>query len=605
MKKISFALIVLIGMVASALGNDDVPIVPTSLKSAIVYRSGAELIHTAKLNLQQGNQDLIIDGVSNNIDMNSVRISSEGNITIMSVSFATDYLKSTVKTPLVKKLEDSLTQVRKELINVRVSVKANQELLDLLKANKSIGGSQTGLSVAELTKMMDYYRVKTLELQRENAQLQEKENDLIEVANRLNKQIKEEEQKNNKTAGRLLLQLFSPAAGSYPVTISYVTQLASWNPAYDLRVENINKPVKLFYKAKLSQSTGLDWNKVKLTLATSMPNLNSNAPELKTWFLSFMNPLEAMNDVVVVGYGKKRAYTGSVTAVPSEEMQESVVTVRGNSSSRDGDSEPLYVVNGNIVTKDYFKNIAPQAIKDVNVLKDAAATSIYGARGSNGVVVANLKENLGDYVAVNDNQLNVTFDIELPYDIPSNGKEQNVVLKEMTVPASYRYYAAPGTDNDAYLLGEVADWEGLNLLPGEANLIVEGTYIGRTKIDPASTNDTLNLTLGKDKRVVIKKEKLKDVSSVKFLGSNKKQVFTYEISVKNNKKEAVALSLKDQYPLPTTKDIEVELLEKDGAEVDSETGMVTWKLHLAPGELKKIRFGYSVKYPKDKIVKLP
>jgi hypothetical protein len=114
----------------------------------------------------------------------------------------------------------------------------------------------------------------------------------------------------------------------------------------------------------------------------------------------------------------------------------------------------------------------------------------------------------------------------------------------------------------------------------------------------------LNLTLGRDKRVVVKKEKLVDFSSVKFLGSSKVQKFTYEITVKNNKKDTVRMLLKDQFPLSTNKEIEVELVDNGGAMTNTETGVLTWKLELAPGESKKVRFAYSVKYPKDKSLNL-
>ena len=114
----------------------------------------------------------------------------------------------------------------------------------------------------------------------------------------------------------------------------------------------------------------------------------------------------------------------------------------------------------------------------------------------------------------------------------------------------------------------------------------------------------MNLTLGRDKRVVVTREKLTDFSSVKFLGVNKKQIFTYEITVRNNKKEAVQMELKDQYPLTTDKDIEVELLQYDGAAKNDETGILTCKTQLAPGEIKKYRLSYSVKYPKDKLINL-
>jgi uncharacterized protein (TIGR02231 family) len=159
-------------------------------------------------------------------------------------------------------------------------------------------------------------------------------------------------------------------------------------------------------------------------------------------------------------------------------------------------------------------------------------------------------------------------------------------------------------DKDVYLLAEIADWGKLNLMPGEANIIFEGTYVGKSFIDPNSTNDTLNLTLGRDKRVVVKRDKLIDYSSVKFLGSNKLQKFTYQLTVKNTKKEAINLLLKDQFPLTTNKEIEVELIDDGGAEVNTDIGVLNWKLNLAAGETRKIKFTYSVKYPKDKVLNL-
>ncbi|AEW00623.1 TonB-dependent receptor [Niastella koreensis] len=592
-------ILITLSLVGTALANGDKNIVPSVLKSAMVYRVGAELTHSAKATLSQGNNELIIDDISNRLDINSLQIGNNGNVTILSVEFSTNFLRSEQKLPIVKRLEDSLETVNDEIIKVQVVLKTDKELLDLLKANKEIRGEQTGLSVIELTKMMDYYRTKTLELQSEISRYTDKETKLLGSVARITKQIKEEEQKNNKTIGRLSLQLYCPLAGQYDFTISYVTPAAGWNPSYDLKVENINKPVALAYKAKLTQSTGIDWQQVKLSLSTSVPAQHNNAPEIKSWFLAFTsNAIEnalsgrvsglsapvaaSMSEVVVVGYGKSK------DDYEDEKKQQ---------------AEPVYVVNGSIISKAEYNKIEKRAIKNKEVLNAGQAAAIYGSQASGGAVVVTLKE-MGDYVNIKDNELNVVFDIDMPYDVPSNGKEQNVNLKDFKVPAHYKYYSVPRLDKDAYLVGEIVDWEALNLLPGEANIIFEGTYIGKTSIDANSVQDTLNLTLGRDKRVVITREKLTDFSSVKFLGANKKQTFTYEITVRNNKKEAVQMELRDQYPLSTNKDIEVELLQSDGAAVNEETGILTWKPQLAPGEIKKYRVSYSVKYPKDKSLNL-
>jgi len=615
MKKYTAMVIVFVCVCAQLLAGDEKNLVPAILKSATVYRTGAELTHQAKAILKQGTNDLLIEGLSNGLDIGSVQIGSEEKLTILSVEFSTEFLKPAIKTATIKRLEDSLETVNKEINKIQVILKTDAELIDLMKANREIRGTQTGLSVAELMKMMDYYKTKSLETQNEIAQYQEKQNKLHELVQKIQLQITEEEQKNNKTTGRLSVQVMSPVAGACNLTISYITSKAYWNPSYDIRVENISKPISLMYKAKLVQTTGIDWKQVKLTLSSSTPNQNSNAPVLKSWFLNYTNPVTRMENNLYMN-SMQSMLQGKVAGLAVSSQLQEVVTVGYGTNSGDKDDAirirgtssikesppPVYVLNGGIISLQQFEKIDPKNIKNMEVVKDAA--SIYGARAAGGAVVVTLKDELSDYISVKDSELNVSFDIDLPYDVPGNGKEQTVSLKEFPVNTIYKYYSVPKLDKDAYLLGEVADWEQLNLLPGEANIIFEGTYIGKSYIDPNSTMDTLNLTLGKDKRIVVKKEKLKDYSSIKFLGSNKKQVFTYELTVKNNKKEAVQMLLKDQYPLSTNKDIEIELLESSGAANNTELGVLSWKLQLPPGESKKVRVSYSVKYPKDKYVNL-
>jgi TonB-dependent SusC/RagA subfamily outer membrane receptor len=391
-------------------------------------------------------------------------------------------------------------------------------------------------------------------------------------------------------------------AGTYDLTVSYLTMAAHWEPAYDLKVTGVSDPLQLTYKARVVQSSGIDWKKVKLSLSTSLPAQGGNAPVLTAKFLRFAEAVTAAYPAFNANSAENTLADKAPGLVVLGYGTEKKMTIRGNSSIKSPD--PLYIVNGTEVSPDDYSRIGPGDIESINVLKGADATNVYGERAAAGVVIITLKKGVGDYLSISDNQLDVVFDIDIPYDIPSNGKEQGVELKEYKLPCNYQYYAAPVADKEAYLLGKMQGWEKLNLLPGEASITVEGTYIGRSFIDPGSTQDTLNLTLGRDKRIVVKREKITDFSSVKFLGSSKKEVFTYRITVRNNKKDKVDMMLKDQYPISTDKDIEVELMESSGASVNKDNGVLTWKVGLAPGESKEFRVSYSVKYPKDKAVNL-
>ncbi len=611
MKLKTFLAITLLFCLFNAYATDDKNKVQAILKSATVYRAGAELVHNAKASIPQGNTELIIENISSYVDVNSIQINCPANITIMGVAFSNNYLQPETYSVVIKKLQDSVEKLSSQIQAINTNIETTTDLINVLKINNQVKGEQTGMSVAELAKLMDYYKLKSTELKNELTLLQNKKQKLDAVVTKLNNQINEEEKKNIKTGGNIILQLNNAIAGTYEFTISYITQNAYWTPYYDIKADDIKSPMKITYKAKIVQTTGIDWQKVKLSLSTSTPTQYGNAPILKAWFLAYINPVSVMNNQLSA-MNSIQSLQGKVAGltIGNTNLSEVVVTGYGTRRELDENSQfaeklpPLYIVNGAEMLESDYKKINPKAIKDINVLKDKNATSLYGSRAINGAVIVTLKYGLDEFVTTTQNELDVSYDIELPYDVPTNGKEQIATIKEEKINAFYKYYAVPKLDKDAFLLAEITDWGKLNLLPGEANIIFEGTYIGKTFIDPANTSDTLNLTMGKDKRVVIKREKLMDYSSVKFLGTNKLQTITYNITVKNNKKDAIDLLLKDQYPISTNKEIEVNVEESSNATNNEDIGVLTWKLHLAPGESKKVQISYSVKYPKGKTLNL-
>ncbi|WP_245893577.1 DUF4139 domain-containing protein [Sphingobacterium gobiense] len=235
-----------------------------------------------------------------------------------------------------------------------------------------------------------------------------------------------------------------------------------------------------------------------------------------------------------------------------------------------------------------IRGVAKQAKIENNVLEEVAV----------------IPQALNDYVQQIENQLNTTFDIDIPYTIASNGKEHAVNLKDYTHPASYQYYVAPRINQEVFLLAELIDYEILNLVPGQANVIFENMLVGKTFINPSEATDTLKLSLGRDKMISVKREKIHDLSSSRLIGSSRTQTAIFEITIKNNKKSPVNLTLQEQYPLSTDKSMDITLEESSGGEVNKETGIVTWKLHIPAGGTQKLKFGYSIKHPKDKQINI-
>jgi len=527
------------------------PIFTTAkVQSATVYFNAAELSQTATATLPAGASEIVIKNVAVNLNENSVQIGAPSGVTVLSVQFTNNYISeydTDSKSPALKIVRDSIVLVQKEIQKVNNTINSENKTIQLLDKNQQISGVNSGLNVAELMKMVDYYKNKQIEIANNINTLSEKQQKLNELLYKLQSKLEINANKEEKTSsGKLILQVMNQNAGVIPFDISYLTNNATWTPFYDLRAESVTAPINMMYKAQVVQNTGIDWKKVKLTLSSGLPNQNNQAPILSSWFLANQTYLE---EVVVSGYAsrsKRNQIQGSVAKISKEQLSESI-------------DMPSPVLE---------------------------------------------KSSVSNYTTVAENQLNVSFDIDIPYDILSNGKIHSVSLKEIKLPATYKYYAVPRVENEAFLLAEIADYSKYNLLRGEANIIFEGMYVGKTFIEPNQTSDTLNLSMGRDKKVSIKLEKVADKSGTKFLSNKKEQTFTFDITVRNNKKEAVELLLKDQYPLSTNKEIEVELLQSDGAKVNTETGILTWQLQLKPNENKKFRISYKVRYPKDQNLNL-
>lgn len=529
--------LILLALFISAMAFAQKPVFTTAkIKAATVYFNAAELTQNTSVNLPAGTSEIVIKNIANNLNQNTIQIGAPTSVTVLSVQYTNNYISEfeiDESNPAIKKVNDSINWVKREIKRIQILNNSNKQTIALLDNNQSVSGTNTGLNVAELMKLVEYSKAKRTELENTIVDLVEKEEfwnkKLTALNNKLAFNTKNEEK---YSTGKLILQVMNDVAGNIPLDITYITNSAIWKPFYDLRAESIKNPINMMYKAQVYQNSGIDWKKVKLTLSSGNPNQNNQAPQLQPWFLKYDDDYLK---VAPAGSGPKTALTEVV----------------------------------------------------VSEMKNKKMEAAY-------------KSDISRYTTINENQLNVSFDIDIPYDILSNWKAHSVALKEIKLPATYTYYAAPKADKEAFLLAEINDYSKYNLLQGEANIIFEGMYVGKTIINPNQTADTLKLSMGRDKKIAITREKIADKSGTKFLSSYKEQTFTYDITVKNNKKEEVEITLEDQYPLSTDKEITIELTENGKAKVDQETGKLSWNLKLSPNESKKIRISYKVKYPKDK-----
>ncbi len=265
-------------------------------------------------------------------------------------------------------------------------------------------------------------------------------------------------------------------------------------------------------------------------------------------------------------------------------------TSNPNQSSNKPVLSPWYLYYNNYVYKE--KNDADRSMVPMSAAKsETTGSSAYDEEKSFESAVA--------YTTVTEYPINFEYVIDLPYSVESNGKPRIIQVQEHELPALYQYYAAPKIDNDAFLLARVTGWEKFNLLPGESNVFFQETYVGKSYVNPLTALDTLEVSLGRDKSISIKRDMIKDFTSDKFIGTSRKVTKGWEITIRNNKSKEIELVVEDQFPNTTNKEIEIEHLETSGGTVEDHTGKVTWTIKLKPAETKKIVIKYSVKFPKE------
>ncbi|MCL2550241.1 MAG: mucoidy inhibitor MuiA family protein [Methanimicrococcus sp.] len=584
--------------------------IQSQIKDTVIYFRGAELTHSAKARLTKGSNEIQVGGLSPHIDHNTLKIKTTNSVVVSSFEFSVDYLTENALSVEAQKLKDEIKEKQKELSRLYTQIGIHENMLSFLQnsIDKKVF-KKSGVFVDELMQTMDYYKSKTCELEDVLFADREKADKMNEMIRDLSAQFDQKSLKNNKTSGLLRLTLSSPADIECDLEIIYFTNNAGWYPYHDIVVEAADKPVQITSKAKVRQVTGIDWDKVKVTLSTAAPSAGKVAPLFSAWFLRYAEPAaeyaysarslrksQAM-PIAQNTYSYADARVQECAAVYPEEAADFLPAEP---------AAPLYIVDGVVTNASHYASLDPSMIKNVEYVDASSAVYTYGPEASGGVYIVAMKSGMEDFIKQSENQMNISFEIELLYSIPGNGKEQSIELKKQEVPVEFKYYCAPQMDHETYLLAEIADWEKLNLLSGNANVTYDGTFVGATYLNAESAQKILSLTLGTDRRVTVKREKMKEYSSSNFLGNDVKQEFAYRMTVKNNQNRKIKMVLKDRYPISTYKEVTVELSKETTAPSFNveDIGVLAWEFEMQPGDSKVFKTVYTVKYPKGKELNL-
>lgn len=499
-------------------------IAPLQTKAVTIYLSGASLECVAKTNIPVGVSTIRLTNVASGYSDQSIQVEGIGDFTINSVTPALG-----IETPKIDSLKKICNSLNEQILTSSRTINAIDEAIKVLVENKNIKGANSNLTTNELNQMVDFYQKKLLTLNENKAKEVAKKGKLQEDYKKVSEELSTARNNNND----VLVTVSTTKAQSITLGLSYYIYLASWLPFYEVRVDDVNKDISVAYKAKVNQSSGIDWNNVKVTLSTGNPTLNGTVPTLSKWILrEYQQP--HYRNVTKVSYAQTKSY-----ALADEEMEEMAI---------DANYE------------------APKKAKYAGMTTSEKMTSI-------------------------------EFTIDEPFSVKSQQDDAMLTITTNKIPAEYVYRCVPKLDKNAYLVAKITDFSKYNFLSGDATLYLAGKYVGTSYFNIAQTTDTLQLSLGQDKGIVVERTMNDESFKKSSIGKKYKQTVAYTITARNNKSTAIKLELQDNIPVSGSSDIEVSFNITDGATLNDQS-IATWKLDLQPAETKKVNISYTVVYPK-------
>ena len=557
-------LLLSIALLTSTLLANDKVTVKSTLHSVTVYTQGAQLQHKANYTIKAGLSEVIVEGISPQIAAGTIQVKATGAVVILDSKYEYYYPQPQLELlvrdlpPKIKSairvLEDSIRLVNFDLRDINDEIEVLVAARKIIISNGAVKGQgKVNDSIQLLKATVDYYTTKVSELNKKISSLDRqkvKKTDLLSELNTRLEDLQNYAEQNNQTpekkgVPRIIITFMAEDAASGRIDLSYLASNAGWTPLYDIRSEAATGKISLTYKAQVRQLTGLDWDDIKLSISTNNPYANKTKPELNPWYIDYQEFRKQLEE-------------------------------KGKLRSDAFDDAPA--VNSTALNMGFM--YSTNAAVEINALGAEQFTTIV------------------------QQLISAEFKIDLNYSIASDNQVRMVLVKQSELNTSFRYYAVPKLDPGVYLVAQMTKLDELQLVPAKANIFFDGTYIGETYLDPTTMDDTLNLSLGKDPNIVVKRTLLKNQSKERIIQDKKERSFAYNIEVRNLKSSEIELFIQDQIPLTTNPDITIEKSNLGKGKIDEKTGLIEWQLKLKAKESQSFDYDFKVRHAKDKTVQI-
>lgn len=538
------------------------------IKEVKLFLTSGEMLHEQEIVLEKGRNKIIFSGISAYADPQSIRFTSDGEYRLLSLSTEMDFIAAEQFNPRIAYLNDSLEKMKdKRQENEDLTSAYNAEL-GVLNANKDIGGENQNLTVAQIKETAEFYRKRTLEINSALSKIRKDNSRLDVLIENIRFQLVELNYNENQRSNQVIVLLDIDKNMKIQSNLKYLVSDCGWAAIYDLTALDLKGPIELKYKAQVYNNTGNEWNNIDLVLSTGDPRLSASHPEMTPWIINYYS----------TGEYSKQKYAPKTVMVDYRAQAEININ-----SANDRVYDNYVVQNGNMERNQLLNSQFTSNSFEWDALKKS--------------------KNIGNpQVAMRQieiSELTTEFVIKNKFTCPSDAKPYLVDVKQVELKASFSHISIPKLDNAAFLMANIVGWQELELIPGPTNVYFGGAYVGMSEINTRNVSDTLSLSFGRDNKVLVMRKLKNELSTKKVIGSSKKDVYQFEIVIRNNRDVPIEIEVFDQIPISRNSEITVTSDQISGAQYNLENGELKWKHTISPSNLVTMDMGYSVKYPKN------
>ncbi len=531
------------------------PPLDTTITAVTVFHDQARITRSGTTLLEPGEHLLALADVPVTLIPDSVRARGQGaGVTLLGVDVKTEHLAE-LPEQAIRGLEDQLDGLREQDSGLADEDRVLSERLEWLQGLAASSGemyarglSQERTTLESVTALGDYLTAQAAQANARRREIAAQRRDLAKHIDALERRLAQLRHPRSTTRYEIHVGVQAAAVVELALEVEYGVRQASWQPVYDLRLDEDR--LTLTYMAMVSQSTGEDWPEVALALSTARPQAGAALPELSPWYVDRYQP-----PVLAYAPQPKASASSMLGKIAGAAVAPAAAVADAFLAEREAEPAP-----------------PPPA--------EIAQASVDGGGGSGAL----------------------TYRIARPVAVPSDGTPHHTTITIQDLRVDLDYLTIPRLAEEAYLRATVTNTSDFILLPGQVSLFRGPDFVGKTPLKLTAPGEEFKVQLGVDDRIRVERRLVKrDVGKVTVIVKNARRTeLAYRTKLTNLLDRPAKITVQDQIPLGRHEQIKSKLLDASPQPTEQDRlNVLTWEMDIPKGEKREITFGFSVEHPRD------